>query len=83
MSCSAGVLRETLRTSDIAKGLAMVSETNDPSLLAECAMILRERQDHSGVGLAVQEGELWERAERWQEAADAYTRGTICVLEMV
>ncbi|TPX41030.1 hypothetical protein SeMB42_g05773 [Synchytrium endobioticum] len=74
VSCSAGLLRETLRSSDIAKGLSMLSETNDPSLLAECAMILRERQDHGGVGLARQEGELWERAERWQEAADAYTR---------
>ncbi|TPX34511.1 hypothetical protein SmJEL517_g02844 [Synchytrium microbalum] len=74
VSCSAGVLRETLRTGDIGKGLAMVADTDDPNLLAECALILRERQDSSGVSLALQEGELWERAERWEEAADAFTR---------
>ncbi|KAJ2993993.1 WD repeat-containing protein 19 [Globomyces sp. JEL0801] len=80
--CEAGLIRMTMAVGDLPKGMAMLSEVTNKTLLEDCVEILESLKQYSEAGILLERAGLWERAaECWiksegqyAEAAGAYER---------
>lgn len=71
IACSAGMTRMTCRLGDVARGMKMLSDCTEKPLLSDCASILDNLKQYTEAGV------LFERAEKWEKAAESYSKGIL------